>query len=106
MALVQVAQQQPKGAIFNVVDGVPVSFADFIDRFALTLGRKPPGRIPMWLTPVALVLVVTPQQVDLLNLSTTVGGDSFRKQFGWTPRYPSYREGLQQTVDTWGSSAG
>lgn len=104
-ALVQVAQQQPKGAIFNVVDGVPVSFADFIDRFAFTLGRKRPGHIPMWLTPLALVLVVTPQQVDLLKLSTTVGGDSFRKQFGWSPHYPSYREGLQQTVETWGSSA-
>jgi hypothetical protein len=45
-------------------------------------------------------------KVDLLKLSTTVGGDSFRKQFGWTPRYPSYREGLQQTVETWGPSAG
>ena len=104
-ALVQVAQQQPTGAIFNVVDGVPVSFADFIDRFAFTLGRKRPGHIPMWLTPLALVLVVTPQQVDLLKLSTTVNSDSFRKQFGWSPRYVSYREGLQQTVDTWGASA-
>lgn len=106
-ALVKVADEsEPKGAIFNVVDGVPVSFADFIDRFAFTLGRKRPARIPMWLTPLALVLVVTPQQVDLLKLSTTVNSDSFRKQFGWSPRYVSYREGLQQTVDTWGASAG
>ncbi|MEG4320653.1 MULTISPECIES: NAD-dependent epimerase/dehydratase family protein [unclassified Microcoleus] len=104
-ALVQVAEQQPRGAIFNVVDGVPVSFADFIDRFAFTLGRKRPGHIPMWLTPLALALVVTPQQVDLLKLITTVNSDSFRKQFGWSPRYVSYREGLQQTVDTWGASA-
>jgi len=105
-ALVQVAEQQPKNAIFNVVDGVPVSFADFIDRFAFTLGRKRPAHIPMWLTPLALVLVVTPQQVDLLKLITTVNSDLFRKQFGWSPRYVSYREGLQQTVDTWGASAG
>jgi hypothetical protein len=91
--LVQVASKQPINAIFNVVDGVPVSFADFIDRFALTLGRKRPGHIPMWLTPLALVLVVTPQQVELLKLSTRVRGDLFRQQFGWTPRYPSYREG-------------
>ena len=103
--MVLVVEQEPKGAIFNVVDGVPVFFADFIDRFAFTLGRKRPGRIPMWLTPLALVLVVTPQQVDLLKLSTTVNSDSFRKQFGWIPRYVSYREGLQQTVDKWGSSA-
>jgi len=104
-ALVLVAEQQPRGAFFNVVDGVPVSFADFIDRFAFTLGRKRPAHIPMWLTPLALVLVVTPQQVDLLKLITSVNSDSFRKQFGWSPRYVSYREGLQQTVDMWGTSA-
>ena len=71
-ALVQVAEQKPVGAIFNLVDGIPVSFGDFVDHFALSLGRSRLGHIPMWLTPVALLLVVTPQQVELLKLQATV----------------------------------
>lgn len=104
LALVQVAEQQPVDTVFNVVDGHPVSFADFIDCFAFRLGRKRPGHIPIWLTPLALVLVVTPQQVELLKLSTTVKSDAIRQQLGWSPRYASYREGLQQTVQTWRSN--
>ncbi|MBD2103922.1 NAD(P)-dependent oxidoreductase [Leptolyngbya sp. FACHB-261] len=100
-ALAQVAKQQPIGMVFNVVDGTPVSFTNFIDQFAFTLGRKRPSHIPLWLTPLALVLVVTPQQVELLKLSTHVNSDLIRQQLGWSPRYTSYREGLQQTVETW-----
>ncbi|WP_017314899.1 NAD-dependent epimerase/dehydratase family protein [Mastigocladopsis repens] len=104
IALVQVAQKQPTGAVLNVVDGNPVSFADFIDNFAFTLGRKRPGHIPMWLTPLALILVIKPQQVELLELSTTVKNDAIRQQLGWSPRYANYREGLQQTVQIWRSN--
>lgn len=100
-ALVHVAKQQPSGAVFNVVDRTPVSFTDFIDFFAFSLSRSRPGHIPMWLTPLALLLVVTPQQVELLKLQTTVNSDAITQQMGWSPRYPSYREGLQQTVQIW-----
>ncbi|MBW4630962.1 MAG: NAD-dependent epimerase/dehydratase family protein [Iphinoe sp. HA4291-MV1] len=104
IALVQITQQQPAGAVFNVVDGTQVSFADFIDHFAFTLGRKRPGHIPMWLTPLALLLVIKPQQVELLELSTTVKNDLIRQQLGWSPRYANYREGLEQTVELWRSN--
>jgi len=80
-ALVQVAEQKPVGATFNMVDGVPVSFSDFVDHFALSLGRSRPEHIPIWLTPVAL-LVVTPQQVELLKLQATVNKDLIAQQLG------------------------
>ncbi|MEH2250886.1 NAD-dependent epimerase/dehydratase family protein [Nostoc sp.] len=102
-ALVQAGEQQTAGAVFNIVDGTPVSFTDFIDYFAFALGRKQPAHIPMWFTPVALLVVITPQQVELLKLATTVKSDSIRQQLGWKPRYLSYKEGLQQTVQTWRS---
>ncbi|WP_392535582.1 NAD-dependent epimerase/dehydratase family protein [Nostoc sp. C117] len=103
IALVKAGEQQKVGAVFNVVDGTPVSFADFIDYFAFTLGRKQPAHIPMWLTPLALLLIITPQQVELLKLATTIKNDSIEQQLGWKPRYLTYKEGLQQTVQTWRS---
>jgi len=65
-----------------VVDGVPVSFSDFVDHFALSLSRSRPGHIPIWLTPVALLLVVTPQQVELPKLQAIVNNDLIAQQLG------------------------
>ncbi|HEY9768073.1 MAG TPA: hypothetical protein V6C71_06130 [Coleofasciculaceae cyanobacterium] len=46
-ALVLVVEQQPVGEIFNIVDGTPTSFADFIDNYAMKLGFSKPGHIAL-----------------------------------------------------------
>lgn len=101
-ALVLVAEQKPVGEVFNVVDGTPATFADFIDEFALKLGRDRPGHIPLWLAPVARIIIKL-QQMELLDLSTTVKNDKARQQLGWRPKYVNYHEGLEQTIQLWGS---
>lgn len=99
-ALVLVAEQQPVGKVFNVVDGMPAPFADFIDTFALRLGKSKPGHIPLFTAPVAQI-IIKPQQMELLDLSTTVKNDLICQQLGWQPSYASYQEGLEQTIATW-----
>lgn len=97
-ALVQVIEAQPSGA-FNIVDGTPVPFATFIDTYALKLGYSQPGHIPEFTAPVAQV-IIKPQQMKLLDQSTTVNSDRIR-ELGWTPKYPSYEAGLDQTIALW-----
>ncbi len=99
-ALMLVVEHKPIGEVFNVVDGTPGSFSEFIDRFALKLGMNKPGHIPLFLAPIARIIIKL-QQMELLDLSTTVNNDKVRAQLGWQPHHPSYREGLEQTLQIW-----
>lgn len=96
-ALALVAEHQPTGEVFNIVDGTPVWFGNFIDHFAEKLGFNKPGHILLFLAPITRIIIKL-QQMELLDLSTTVKNDKAREQLGWTPCYNSYREGFEQTL--------
>ena len=99
-ALVLVVEQQPVGETFNVVDGTPTPFANFIDTYAMKLGYSQPAHIPLFTAPVAKVIIKEPQ-MEILDLSTTVKGDRISQQLNWSPTYNSYQEGLEQTLRVW-----
>jgi nucleoside-diphosphate-sugar epimerase len=99
-AVVLAGEKQPANVVVNVVDGTAVSFGTFIDTFAQTLGRKKPRRIPTWA--VRFAPLIKPQQVKQLKLhAAQVDNSRARQLLDWTPAYPSYREGLAQTVRVW-----
>ena len=99
-ALVLVAEQQPVGETYNVVDGMPTSFADFIDTYAVKLGYSKPAHIPLFTAPVAKVIIKEPQ-MEILDRSTTVNSDRIRQQLNWTPTHENYQVGLDQTISVW-----
>ena len=39
--------------------------------------------------------------VNLLTSLFPASNSRFRSEFGWTPRYPGYREGLDQIITEW-----
>jgi UDP-glucose 4-epimerase len=99
-ALILASEKQPADVIINIVDGSAVSFGTFIDAFAQTLDRKKPRRIPTWA--VRFAPLITPQQVKQLKLhAVQVDNSKARQLLDWTLAYPSYREGLAQTVSVW-----
>jgi len=100
LALALVVEQQPGGQIFNLVDGNPASFGDFIDYFAQSLGKPKPPHIPTWGALLAR-LIIQQSQMELLDLSTTVDSSKARSQLGWTPQYTTYRQGLTQIAQIW-----
>jgi nucleoside-diphosphate-sugar epimerase len=100
-ALTLVVENQPTNQIFNLVDGYPASFGDFIDTFASYLCRLKPFHIPRWSAPLAELITIRPAQVTLLDLTTLVSAAKFSSQLGWEPRYPTYRDGLAQVVQSW-----
>jgi len=96
-ALALVAASRPAGEVFNVVDGAPASFANFMDYFARSYGFAHPRHVPTWSAGLARRFI-TPQHMRQTALVTSVNDAAFRRRFDWAPRFPDYRAGLDDTI--------
>ena len=65
----------------------PVVAADYLRYFAEKIGAGEPRRVPEWIAR----LLAGPAAVDFLTASTQTSNERFCRDFGWSPRYPSYR---------------
>lgn len=77
-------------AIYNVVDDEPAPVREWLPVLAKALGAKPPRRFPTWLARLLAGEFV-------VVLSTEARGASnakAKRDLGWTPRHPSWREGF------------
>ena len=77
-------------AIYNIVDDDPAPVREWLPVLAESLGAKPPRRLPVWLARLLAGEFV-------VVLSTEARGASnakAKRELGWTPRYPSWREGF------------
>lgn len=91
------AAEKPASGIWHVVDNELVSARAFLNEFAADLGAPAPRRFPVWLAKQ----FAGEQAVAYFTKSTRTTNAHFRSYFGWTPRYPTYREGLKQIVAEW-----
>ena len=81
--------------IYNVVDDDPAPVREWLPYLSECLGVKPPMRAPGWLGRLLAGEVV-------VSLMTEVRGSSnakARRELGWAPRYPSWRDGFPVWVD-------
>jgi len=99
-AFVAVAEQ-PRNGVWNVVDNELVTVRAFLGEFAKRLGAPPPRRVPVWLAK----WLAGEQAVAYFTRSTRTSNARLRRDFAWTPRYPTYREGLDQIVAAWKSES-
>jgi nucleoside-diphosphate-sugar epimerase len=79
---------------YNVVDDDPAPVAQWLPYLAQVAGAKPPLRIPAslgWLLAGEFV-------VAQMTTSRGSSNEKARKQLGWEPRYPSWREGFRAWV--------
>jgi nucleoside-diphosphate-sugar epimerase len=95
-AFVTVAEQ-PKNGIWHVVDNELVPVRTFLMEFAMRLGAQAPRRVPVWIAK----WLAGEQAVAYFTRSTRTTNARLRRDFGWTPRYPTYREGLDQIMAAW-----
>lgn len=77
------------GEIYNIVDDEPVTWRDFLPRFAEVIGAPRPFRLPVW-----LFRLVAPYATFTLTSRIPVSNAKARRELGWRPTYPTYREGL------------
>ncbi len=101
-ALTRIVVRRPADPILNVVDGHPANFGAVIDHFATLNGFHRPAHLPRTIRRAIRFFIWNPQQV-LLETTTTVQNKRASAILNWSPRYPSYVDGLRQTLAVWRS---
>ena len=77
-------------AIYNIVDDEPAPVREWLPVYAQALGAKPPRRVPKWLAR----LIAGEAAVVLGTEARGASNANAKRELGWTPRYPSWREGF------------
>ncbi len=80
--------------IYNVVDDDPAPVAEWVPYLAQLAGAKPPLHVPAWLGQLLAGEFVVAQ----MTTSRGSSNEKARKELGWVPRYPSWREGFRAWV--------
>lgn len=91
------AAENPRSGVWHIVDNELVQVRTFLKEFAARLGAPEPRRVPVWLAR----WLAGEQAVEYFTRSTRTTNARFRHDFNWTPRYPTYREGLAPIVSAW-----
>ena len=94
------AVEGEENGLYHVVDEEPVTYATFLRAFADRLDAPRPRRVPAWLAR----FFVGEEIVRLISHSMPTTNARFRDAFDWSPRYPTYRDGLDQVLETWRES--
>jgi nucleoside-diphosphate-sugar epimerase len=78
--------------IYNICDDEPATQAELLPAYAEALGAKPPRRIPVWLAG----LIAGKQAARLATRLEGASNEKAKRELGWQPRYPSWRQGLRE----------
>jgi nucleoside-diphosphate-sugar epimerase len=86
-----IAVERGAPGVYNIVDDDPAPVSEWLPELARIIGAKPPRHVPAW---VARPLIGE----HGVSLMTKIRGSSnakARRELGWEPRYPSWREGFR-----------
>jgi nucleoside-diphosphate-sugar epimerase len=92
-ATVLAVEQRARG-VFNIVDDEPAPVSEWLPYLAECAGAKPPRRIPVWLARLVAGEMMTSVMTDGRAFSNAKA----RRELGWEPAYPSWREGFRKEV--------
>jgi nucleoside-diphosphate-sugar epimerase len=96
-AIRRAVEAQIAGGIYNIVDGTPATSASFIRNLAGALGVTPPNNPPKFLNG----FLTSKTQTDLMALSARVRNSRAIEELGWTPRFNSHQEGIEDVLLSW-----
>jgi nucleoside-diphosphate-sugar epimerase len=91
-----IALEHDGPAIYNVVDDEPAPVHEWLPVLANALGAKPPRRFPVWLAR----LFAGDAGVMLGTEARGASNAKAKRELGWTPRYPSWRQGFDAAYPT------
>ena len=77
--------------IYNIVDDEPAPVSEWLPHLARVIGAKPPLRLPAWLVRPA----VGEHGVSLMTRVRGSSNAKAKRELGWQPAYPSWREGFR-----------
>jgi nucleoside-diphosphate-sugar epimerase len=79
--------------IYNVVDDDPAPVAEWLPYLAEVAGAKPPRHLPLWVGRMA-----GKHMVVMMDEVRGASNAKARRELGWTPSHPSWREGFREAV--------
>lgn len=91
------AAEAGKQGLWHVTDDDPMTIRDMLFEFAQKLGAPAPFRLPLWLAK----LFVWKGVLQFFTRSTRTSNRRFREDLHWSPRYSSFRVGLDEVIRTW-----
>ena len=77
--------------IYNVVDDDPAPVAEWLPELARIVGAKPPMRVPVWLAKP----LIGEHGVSFMTKIRGSSNAKAKRELGWEPKYPSWREGFR-----------
>ncbi len=92
-ATVLAVEQKARG-VFNIVDDEPAPASEWLPHLAACAGAKRPIRIPVWLAR----LLAGEQAVIMMTQGRAFSNAKAKRELGWTPRYPSWRDGFAKEL--------
>jgi nucleoside-diphosphate-sugar epimerase len=87
-------------ALYNIVDDEPAPVHEWLPVLAQALGAKPPRRYPVWLARLFAGDVAVMMGTESRGASNAKA----KRELGWTPRYPSWRQGFAAAYAAIGST--
>jgi nucleoside-diphosphate-sugar epimerase len=93
-ATVAALEKGRAGQAYNIVDDTPATFRELVTGIAEARHVPRPLVVPGWL----LKLAAPYGGVVLSEVSLLVSNAKAKRELGWSPRYPSYRDGLGLTT--------
>jgi nucleoside-diphosphate-sugar epimerase len=84
------------GNAYNIVDDHPATWKEVFTAMADAFGAPPPRNVPRWLVRLAAPYVTS----FAFDTSMRVSNAKAKAELGWSPKYPSYREGLAAFADS------
>jgi nucleoside-diphosphate-sugar epimerase len=99
-ALLAAARPRNEGRILYATDGHAIPFMQLMDAFARRVGRRTPLHLPLFSKPLARV-IVREEHMQQAALPMPPRAPLPRVP-NWKPKFPDYRDGLDQVIADWG----
>jgi nucleoside-diphosphate-sugar epimerase len=77
--------------VYDIVDDDPAPVREWLPYLARVIGARPPLRLPAWLARP----MIGEHGVSLMTQVRGSSNAKARAELGWTPQYPSWRQGFQ-----------
>ena len=92
-ATVAALERGRAGETYNVVDNEPVRLRDFMAELARATRAPAPWSAPRWLS-----RLLAPHATAFLGSVLRVSNEKAKRELGWTPTCPTYREGIARVA--------
>ena len=93
-AVIKAMERLPVGEKFIIADDTPVTQSDFTLQMAELMNRKRLRHIPAFF----FRLIMGNDFYEVISMNCKVSNEKAKRILGWQPQYPSYKEGLNETI--------